>query len=119
PDPEALAASVRDCAAGEVDAVAFTSAPGAAAWLDVADGTGVADKLVDRFTSGGMLAAAVGPVTAAPLRERGIEPLVPDRGRLGSLVRAVVAHYDTQRTLALATVAGPLQVHRGAAVLDG
>lgn len=119
PDPQALTASVRDCAAGEVDAVTFTSAPGAAAWLAAADEAGVADALQERLTSGCVLAAAVGPVTAAPLRERGIEPLVPDRGRLGSLVRAVVAHYDTRRTAALPTVAGPLQVHRGAAVLDG
>lgn len=119
PDPHALTASVRDCAAGEVDAVTFTSAPGAAAWLAAADAVGVADALHERLTSGCVLAAAVGPVTAAPLRERGIEPLVPDRGRLGSLVRAVVAHYDTRRTDALPTVAGPLQVHRGAAVLDG
>jgi uroporphyrinogen-III synthase len=33
--------------------------------------------------------AAVGPVTAEPLREAGIDPLVPDRYRLGALVRLV------------------------------
>lgn len=119
PDLPAQTASVRAAAAGEVDAVVFTSAPGAAAWLAAVDDEGVAAQVSERFSTGCLLAAAVGPVTAAPLRERGIEPLVPDRGRLGSLVRAVVAHYDDQRTRALATVAGPLQVHRGAAVLDG
>ncbi|NLF04786.1 MAG: uroporphyrinogen-III synthase, partial [Actinomycetales bacterium] len=37
PDPEALAAGVRAAADGEIDAVVFTSAPGASAWLDAAE----------------------------------------------------------------------------------
>jgi uroporphyrinogen-III synthase len=117
PDPAAVEASVRATAAGEVDAVVFTSAPGAAAWLAAADAAGVTVPLVRRLTTGGAIAAAVGPVTAAPLLARGITPLVPDRGRLGSLVRALVTHFGGLQ--ALDTVAGPLQVHRGAAVLDG
>jgi uroporphyrinogen-III synthase len=40
--------------------------------------------------------AAVGPVTAEPLREAGIDPLVPDRYRLGALVRLVTEEL-TQR----------------------
>lgn len=119
PDPAALDASVRSAAAGEIDVVVFTSAPGAAAWLAAADDAGVAPALRRRFADGCLLAAAVGPVTAKPLRDAGIEPLLPDRGRLGSLVRALVAHFDDRRTRALVTVVGPLQVHRGAAVLDG
>jgi uroporphyrin-III C-methyltransferase/precorrin-2 dehydrogenase/sirohydrochlorin ferrochelatase len=39
--------------------------------------------------SGDVVAAAVGPVTAGPLRAAGLDPLVPDRYRLGALVRAV------------------------------
>ena len=68
------------------DAVVFTSAPGAFAWLEAADAAGVGEPLLAKFTSGG-LAAAVGPVTAQPLQDRGIAPLVPERGRLGALVR--------------------------------
>lgn len=117
PDPAVVDASVRAAAAGEIDAVVFTSAPGAAAWLAAADAAGVTGELVRRFTVGGVVAAAVGPVTARPLVDRGIEPLVPDRGRLGSLVRALVSHVGGLQVLD--TVAGPLQVHRGAAVLDG
>ncbi|WP_236121303.1 uroporphyrinogen-III synthase [Cellulomonas palmilytica] len=116
-DPAAVAASVCAVAAGEVDAVAFTSAPGAAAWLDAADAQGVTDRVVARCREGSVVMAAVGPVTAAPLVARGIEPLVPDRGRLGSLVRLIVNHYGGLE--ALETVAGPLRVYRGAAVLDG
>ena len=36
---------------------------------------------------GGMLAATVGPVTAAPLLELGIEPLVPERFRMGAMLK--------------------------------
>ncbi|CAM5781722.1 uroporphyrinogen-III synthase [Cellulomonas persica] len=115
PDPAAVAASVRAVAAGEVDAVAFTSAPGASAWLSAADEQGVTDEIVARCRDGAVVMAAVGPVTALPLQERGIEPLVPDRGRLGSLVRLIVNHYGGLE--ALETIAGPLRVYRGAAVL--
>lgn len=117
PDPAVVDASVRSVAAGEVDAVVFTSAPGSTAWLEAADAAGVTDEIVRLCARGAVVAAAVGPVTARPLVDRGIEPLVPDRGRLGSLVRSIVAHYGGLQ--ALETVAGPLQVHRGAAVLDG
>ena len=119
PDPEALRASVRDAAAGEIDAVVFTSAPGASAWLQAADDCGVADALLARLRDGRMVAAAVGPVTARPLQDRGIDPVVPERGRLGALVRTLVAHYDEAATAAVATVAGPLQVRRTVALLDG
>ena len=117
PDPVALDASVRAVAAGEIDAVVFTSAPGSAAWLAAADAAGVGPAVVARLRSGATVAAAVGPTTAKPLVDRGVTPLVPDRGRLGSLVRALVGHYGGLQTLS--TSAGALQVHAGAAVLDG
>ena len=117
PDAAVVEASVRSVAAGEVDAVVFTSAPGAAAWFAAADDAGVADQIARLARRGSVVMAAVGPITARPLQERGIDPLIPDRGRLGSLVRALVGHYGGLQ--ALQTIAGPLQVHRGAAVLDG
>ncbi len=117
PDPAAVAGSVRATAAGDVDAVVFTSAPGAHAWLAAGDEAGVTPALVRRFGEGGTVAAAVGPVTARPLLARGIDPLVPERGRLGSLVRALVGHYGGLPPVS--TVAGSLHVRRGGAVLDG
>jgi uroporphyrinogen-III synthase len=104
-------------AAGEIDAVVFTSAPGAHAWFEAADEAGIADDIATLARRGSVVMAAVGPITAKPLLDRGIEPLVPERGRLGALVRTLVGHYGGLQ--ALQTVAGPLQVHRGAAVLDG
>lgn len=119
PDPAALESSVRAAAAGEIDAVVFTSAPGAHAWLEAADHAGVTEALLTRFADHSIVAAAVGPVTAGPLLERGIEPLVPDRGRLGALVRTLVAHYDSLESRAIPTIAGPLQMRRSGAVLAG
>ena len=118
PDPAALAASVRAAADGEIDAVVFTSAPGASAWLSAADAEGVTERLLARFASGCMVAAAVGPVTARPLHSRGVTPLVPERGRLGALVRTLVGHYERARTSAVTTGAGRLQVRRTVALLD-
>jgi uroporphyrinogen-III synthase len=119
PDPAALRSSALAAAGGEVDAVVFTSAPGAAAWLAAVDREGVGELVVARFRSGAMVAAAVGPVTAKPLQDRGVEPLVPDRGRLGALVRALVSHYEQAQSTAVATQAGRLQVRRTVALLDG
>jgi uroporphyrinogen-III synthase len=119
PDPAALADSVRAAAAGEIDAVVFTSAPGAQAWLDAAAAEGVAPAVRARFREGGMVAAAVGPITAKPLQDMGIEPLVPERGRLGALVRRLVGHYEQAQTSAVSTAAGRLQVRRTVALLDG
>lgn len=118
-DPQAVVDSVRAAALGEVDAVVFTSAPGAHAWLEVVDREGVGAQLAARFADGSLVAAAVGPVTAAPLEARGITPIVPERARLGALVRALVSHYEDDRTTQVVTVAGRLQVRSRAALLDG
>jgi uroporphyrinogen-III synthase len=73
---------------GQVDVVTFTSAPGAAAVLEAASALGRGDELVSALR-GDVMAAAVGPVTAGPLRDVGVEPVVPDRYRLGALIRLV------------------------------
>ena len=72
----------------QLDAVTFTSAPAAEATLETAAGMGVLPDFV-RALSGRVAAAAVGPVTAGPLREAGIAPIVPERYRLGALIRLV------------------------------
>lgn len=118
-DQQAVADSLRAAAAGEIDTVCFTSAPGVWAWLEAAERLGVLEDVVVRFTDGSMVAAAVGPVTAAPLEARGISPLIPDRGRLGALVRVVIGYYDALHADALTTTAGPLLIRRSTAVLAG
>ena len=63
--------------------------------------------------------AAVGPITAGPLRAAGFDPLIPDRGRLGSLVRAVVTYFGGGQAPGIETVAGRLELRSAGIVLDG
>jgi uroporphyrinogen-III synthase len=92
PDPAAVAASVHLVGDRRADAVVFTSAPGAWAWLECARTEGrLADVVIACAAPGGVLAAAVGPVTAKPLQDAGIEPVQPERFRLGALVHALTS----------------------------
>lgn len=93
PDPQAVTDSVHEVADGAIDTVVFTSAPAVTAWFDAASAAGVTEAIVARSSAGEVLFAAVGPVTAAPLEAKGVAPLVPERSRMGSLVRAVLAHH--------------------------
>lgn len=119
PDPEAVAASARQVARGEIDAVLFTSAPAAREWILAAERADALGGVASRARSGQVLVAAVGPITAGPLLDAGIVPLVPDRGRLGALVRAVVTHCGGVDAPLIATTAGALGIRSSGVVLDG
>lgn len=93
-DPAAVHRSVLDAAAGMVDAVLFTAAPGTENWMAAAERAGALPGIAARARSGQLLMAAVGPLTAAPLAARGIPALLPARSRMGSLVRTVLQHFD-------------------------
>jgi uroporphyrinogen-III synthase len=118
PDPAAVQRSIEATCAHTVDAVMFTSAPGSQAFLDAARAAGRFDDVVGALAAE-VVPAAVGPVTAEPLRAVGLDPLVPDRFRLGALVRAVADHLATERIREVPTPAGVLQVRGQAATLDG
>jgi uroporphyrinogen-III synthase len=79
---------IEAAARSQLDAVVFTSAPGAVATLETAEALGLRPAFVQALGTD-VMAAAVGPVTATPLRAAGIEPVVPDRFRLGALIRLV------------------------------
>jgi uroporphyrinogen-III synthase len=87
-DPGPLHRLIQSVAAGAVDAVAFTSAPAAANFLATADQQGQSEA-VRAALRGPVLAACVGPVTAAPLVREGIPVIQPDRSRLGALVKEI------------------------------
>ncbi len=87
---------IEAAARGQLDAVVFTSAPGAVATLETAGALGLRPALVAAL-SGDVLAAAIGPVTAAPLRAAGVEPVVPERYRLGALIRLVCEQLAVHR----------------------
>ncbi|MGO1948618.1 MAG: uroporphyrinogen-III synthase [Mycobacteriaceae bacterium] len=117
PDPDLVGRTTGMVAAGDVDAVLFTSAPGVRAWLRTAERLGTLPA-VRQMAGERTLFGAVGPITAAPLRARGIEPVIPDRFRLGALVRETVNHLAGPDT-ATSTAFGPLHVRTGGALLDG
>jgi uroporphyrinogen-III synthase len=99
----------------EVDAVAFTSAPAVQALLRAA---GPADAEVLDALRHGVLAACVGPITAAPLVRDRVPVAAPDRARIGALVRVI--EEELPRRARVLHVAGHTLAIRGhGAVVDG
>lgn len=98
PDPVGLEAGLRAVAAQKADAVIFTAAPGSQAFLDGAAQLGIRDDVVAAFEpTGPVIAATVGPVTAAPLEAEGIAALVPDRYRTGAMMKDLTARLSGRR----------------------
>jgi uroporphyrinogen-III synthase len=109
----------------QLDAVTFASAPGAAATLETATALGRLPDFLEALTTD-VVPAAVGPLTAAPLREVGLTPVVPDRYRLGALTRLVcdtLCAHRVQRFRSTAVAADehePVEIEiRGRAVTIG
>lgn len=109
---------IEQIATHQVDCVTFTSAPAVASMLTTAVADDRKDALVHALRTS-VLAACVGPVTAAPLELLGIPTVQPERARLGALVRTVVEQLPVRRTRAV--LAGPHELRlRGHSVLvDG
>jgi len=117
PDPDAVETALRQVAAGGFDAVVFTSAPAAQAWLDGLARLDVTGAVLGLVGSGRLLVAAVGPVTADPLVREGLAPVVPERSRMGALVRRVIMELGDDAE-GIRTRAGVLHVRASAATLD-
>jgi uroporphyrinogen-III synthase len=117
PDMAALHASLSETAAGGFDAVAFTSAPGAAAWLTAARDLDLVESIGGHVAGGQTMLAAVGPITAEPLVAAGFATVVPERSRLGALVRLIVNHCG-ENAEGIETPAGILRVRATMATLD-
>ncbi|MGW6061893.1 uroporphyrinogen-III synthase [Streptomyces sp. NPDC055189] len=97
-----------------VDALTFTSAPAAASFLARAEDRGMSIELFAALQHD-VLSACVGPVTALPLQDRGVETVQPERFRLGPLVQ-VLCHELPARARTL-PVAGHRVEIRGHAVM--
>lgn len=98
-----------------VDAVTFTAAPAAGALLQAAGPD--CDVVLDAFRTD-VLAACVGPVTAAPLLAYGIPVASPARARLSALVRVIVDELP-QRAVSLEVAGHALTLRGHAAIVDG
>ncbi|MFI1930942.1 uroporphyrinogen-III synthase [Streptomyces sp. NPDC020330] len=92
-------------AARGLDAITFTSAPAAASFLGRAETRGLLPEILGALRDD-VLVACVGPVTALPLQDRGIDTLQPERFRLGPLVQLLCAR------LPLAARVLPVAGHR-------
>ena len=98
-----------------VDAVTFTSAPAVGALLRAAGPD--CDPLIEALKTH-VLAACVGPVTAAPLRRYDVPVVAPPRARLSSLVRTIVDELP-KRAVSLEVAGHSLTLRGHAAVVDG
>ena len=96
PDDASAARRLLDAAtAGRLDAVTFTCSYAVRSAFDLAPDP---DGLRAAF-AGRVRAVAVGPVTAATLREHGIDRIVePRRARLGSMMHALTTELETMTT---------------------
>ncbi len=94
---------------GSVDAVTFTSAPAVDALFGAADSAGRLDALLDAFADT-VVPAAVGHVTAAPLVAAGLAPIIPDRYRMGALIRLVCEHLEDHRIERIDTALGAVEL---------
>jgi uroporphyrinogen-III synthase len=104
--------------AGNLDAVTFTSAPAVEALFQAADAIGRLDDL--RFAlETSVVAAAVGPVTAQPLLDAGVPAIVPDRFRMGALIRLVAEHLEQHQVVRLATAHGVIELRGRIASVNG
>ncbi len=103
---------------GSVDAVTFTSAPAVDALFSAADAIGRLDDMLDAMADV-VLPAAVGHVTAAPLVAAGLTPVVPDRFRMGALIRLVCEHLERHRVARVMTAHGALELRGRLMRIDG
>ncbi|MEU4428726.1 uroporphyrinogen-III synthase [Actinoplanes sp. NPDC024001] len=114
PDIAPVKRLVDQITGGQIDAVTFTSAPAVKAFFQVA-GESEAD-LRSAFACR-TLAACVGPVTAAPLIDRGIPVVMPERYRLGALIKTVTDELP-KRAVRLQVAGSTLEVRGHAVLID-
>lgn len=101
--------------AGDVDALAFTSAPAVHSTLLHAGER--REALAERMRAD-VLVACVGPVCARPLHELGLPSVTPERMRLGGLVRLLVEQLPA-RAVRVQVHGRRLEVRGSLAMLDG
>jgi uroporphyrinogen-III synthase len=114
-DPAPLHRLVDLVVARLVDAVTFTSAPAVGALLRAAGPA--CDHVLEAFRTQ-VVAACVGPVTAAPLRGYDVPVVAPPRARLSSLVRTIVDELP-RRAVTLEVSGHTLTLRGHAAIVDG
>ncbi|MGN8027101.1 uroporphyrinogen-III synthase [Microbacterium sp. 22242] len=105
-------------AARQLDCVTFTSAPAVDGLLLAALARGRYAEMTEAFRDD-VVAASVGPVTSVPLASAGIEPLQPDRYRMGALIRLVCEHLEERSTRRVLTRHGEVALRGSIAMVAG
>lgn len=103
---------------GGVDSITFTSAPAVVSLLRTAEELGRLEEFLDALR-GGVLAACVGPVCAAPLLRLGVPTVSPERFRLGSLVRTLCDELPRRRVRTVTAAGHTLRIQGSAVIVDG
>jgi uroporphyrinogen-III synthase len=119
-DPTPMFRLVDLIAEEALDAVTFTSAPAVAALMDAAAATGRRDEVAAAFQSA-VVAACVGPVTAAAFEMWGVPTIYPERSRLAPMVRMLELELPSRRDgLEVELADGrTLLVHADQVLVDG
>jgi uroporphyrinogen-III synthase len=113
-EPSGVRRTAEQVVAGQIDAVTFTSAPAVKAFLQLSGP--LEPKVLAQFRTR-TLAACVGPVTGAQLTRHDVPVVMPERYRLGALIRTVTEELP-RRSRHLRVGGDDLEI-RGHAVLIG
>lgn len=103
---------------GSLDVLTFTSAPAVDALWSTAHEMGLYKQLVAALKTT-VATAVVGPITAQPLVDAGVQPLVPERFRMGALIRLVCEHLALNHVRRLDTAAGAVALRGRSLRIDG
>lgn len=103
---------------GNLDVLTFTSAPAVDALWSTAHEMGLYKQLIEALKTT-VTTAVVGPVTAQPLIDAGLSPLVPERFRMGALIRLVVEHLALNHVRRLDTRSGNVELRGRSLRING
>ncbi|WP_035834319.1 uroporphyrinogen-III synthase [Jonesia quinghaiensis] len=103
---------------GTIDVLTFTAAPVVDAFFSYAAEQSCTSHVLRQLTTVTKV-AAVGPVTATPLIAAGVDPLVPERFRMGAMIRQIVEFLREQADTPIRTTQGDLYLQGTRITLDG
>ena len=102
----------------QFDAVSFTSAPAAAAVLERSRDLGIEDQLLEALRTD-VHAMCVGPVTAQPLKRKGVPTSSPERMRLGALARHITEQLPLLGSCAVVAAGHVVDIRGTCVLVDG
>jgi uroporphyrinogen-III synthase len=95
-DPEAVRTFIQEIVSGNIQVLAFTSAPQVRMLFQIASQSDLTSDL-ENCMRGPVVIASVGEVTSSALEERGITPtILPKQPKMASLAQAVAEYFAAQ-----------------------